>query len=96
MDSLLVQLIERAEALAKNWGIFRLILLGSFGLCVVAMVGLYQLLKPIDKRRSPTGKKWKLPPGPRGWPIVGDLFLYAKGEEGVRDTLEGSSGQGHG
>ncbi|EXJ56532.1 hypothetical protein A1O7_06876 [Cladophialophora yegresii CBS 114405] len=84
MDSLLAQLIGRSQA-AKSWGILRLTLLGSFGLFVVAILGLYQLLKPIDKRRSPTGRKWRLPPGPRGWPVIGDLFLYAKGEEGARE-----------
>jgi cytochrome P450 len=87
MGSLLIRLIDKSEALVKNWGIFKLILLGTFGLFVVFTLGLYQLLKPGDKRRSPTGKKWKLPPGPRGWPIIGDLFLYAKGEDGVSETL---------
>lgn len=45
---------------------------------------LRQLLLPVDKRRPPAGKKWKLPPGPRGYPILGNLFLFAKGEMGVR------------
>lgn len=29
---------------------------------------------PVGKRRPPPGKKWRLPPGPKGIPIFGSLL----------------------
>ncbi|KAH6670723.1 cytochrome P450 [Halenospora varia] len=49
---------------------------------VVVLVTVRELCKPVDKKWSFTGKKWKLPPGPKGSPIVGNLLQFAK----ARDT----------
>ena len=56
---------------------------------VICSLVLYlrQLLLPVDKRNPPKGKRWKLPPGPQGFPILGNLFLFAKGEQAVGTTL---------
>ncbi|KPI45704.1 O-methylsterigmatocystin oxido [Cyphellophora attinorum] len=43
-------------------------------------VALFRLLRPVDRRPPPTGKKWRLPPGPRGYPLIGNLLLYGQGE----------------
>lgn len=51
---------------------------------LVILVALSQLLKPVDRCLLPFQKKWKLPPGPKGWPVIGNLLLYRKGEAGVR------------
>lgn len=45
---------------------------------------LLVLLRPVDKGR---GRKWRLPRGPRGWPLIGNLFLYLEGEVAVSGPL---------
>ena len=40
-----------------------------------------EIFKPVGKRRPPRGKKWKLPPGPRGVPIFGNLLYLRKVRE---------------
>ncbi|KAL3455133.1 cytochrome P450 [Aspergillus heterothallicus] len=35
---------------------------------------LREIFTPVGKRRAPPGKKWVLPPGPRGVPIFGSLL----------------------
>ena len=55
-------------------------------LCLLLLsisLSLRRLLRPVDQRPAPYGKTWKLPPGPRGWPMIGNLLLYYKGEAGV-------------
>ncbi|PYI24817.1 cytochrome P450 [Aspergillus violaceofuscus CBS 115571] len=51
----------------------------TFGTIVVCLaVSFYiiqELLKPVGKRRGPGGKRYKLPPGPKGVPILGSLPL---------------------
>ncbi|KAK4951529.1 hypothetical protein LTR10_010505 [Elasticomyces elasticus] len=59
-----------------------LVVLGLVAL--VALVAFHRLLRPVDHAPSPAGKKWKLPPGPFGYPIIGNLLLYQKGTIAVR------------
>jgi hypothetical protein len=35
---------------------------------------IQEILVPVGKRRPPPGKKWRLPPGPKGIPIFGSLL----------------------
>ncbi|KAE8370652.1 cytochrome P450 [Aspergillus caelatus] len=42
---------------------------------------IQEIFKPVGKRRPPRGKKWKLPPGPRGVPIFGNLLYLRKVRE---------------
>ncbi|RVX70565.1 hypothetical protein B0A52_05216 [Exophiala mesophila] len=57
---------------------------------VICSLVLYlrQLLLPVDKRNPPKGKRWKLPPGPQGFPILGNLFLFAKGEQAAYELAK--------
>ncbi|KAJ9137172.1 Cytochrome P450 [Pleurostoma richardsiae] len=48
----------------------------SLALIVVAIADYF---KPIGKRRGKTGKKPRLPPGPPGLPIIGNLLALDKG-----------------
>jgi hypothetical protein len=62
--------------------IFEVTLVLFLGICFL-FAGLFWLLRPVDRRPSPSGKKWRLPPGPRGYPLIGNLLLYGQGEAAV-------------
>ncbi len=83
MTPLLDQAMQKIQMFFAPAEIVRLVLLAGTSVFLIVILALHELLRPVDKRTSPPGKRWKLPPGPRGWPIVGNLFLYAKGEDGV-------------
>lgn len=38
-----------------------------------------EIFIPVGKRRAPSGKKWHLPPGPKGIPIFGSLLDLKSG-----------------
>ena len=86
MATVLDQVVSQTRALFAGLGVIQLVLLSGTSIFLIVFLALYQLLKPVDRRASSSGKEWKLPQGPRGWPIVGNLFLYARGEDGVSGT----------
>ncbi|OCK95872.1 cytochrome P450 [Cenococcum geophilum 1.58] len=49
-------------------------------ICIVAVPFLIirEMFKPIDQRKAPAGKQWRLPPGPRGIPIFGSWLQFHK------------------
>lgn len=55
----------------------RLIVFGLLSNLVFWLV-IREITKPPHMRPSPKGKPWKLPPGPPGLPIIGNLLLMAK------------------
>ena len=56
-------------------------------ICIVAVPFLIiqEMFKPIDQRKAPAGKRWRLPPGPRGIPIFGSLLQFHKAR---RDSVQ--------
>jgi hypothetical protein len=70
------------------------ILAGYFS--IIACIGtifliIREIFTPVGKRRSPQGKKWKLPPGPRGIPIFGNLLDLRKAREDQEHSIVSSS-----
>ena len=63
--------------------VFPALLYITFAIIAIATFSFVQLLKPVDKHPPPKGKAWKLPPGPQGLPVIGNLLLYMKGEDAV-------------
>lgn len=45
---------------------------------LVLILTMREILKPPHKRRQRNGVKWKMPPGPRGWPFFGSLHDVQK------------------
>ena len=55
------------------------LLLGALALpIVIILLFLKELSKPVDKKWKLRGKKWNLPPGPKGSPIVGNLLQFSQ------------------
>ncbi len=51
--------------------------------CAIAGLFLWEVLKSADSQRPPSGKKWKLPPGPKGRLLFGNLEEVRGGRESV-------------
>lgn len=56
-------------------GLFLLI----FSCCVYAVI---QVLKPVDLKRSSGKRRWSMPPGPPGAPVLGNLPHMMKARRG--------------
>lgn len=62
-----------------------------FFLCSSCVV-LVHLLRPIDLKWSPGKKKWAMPPGPPGVPVLGNLSQMMQAR---REPLSFNSWVGH-
>ena len=83
---MLSSLNDYLEAVRHGWTPMALLQVTGLSLAatvVVVLIALRQLLQPVDHAAPPGGKKWKLPPGPKGYPIIGNLLLYFKGSAAV-------------
>ena len=49
---------------------------------VLSLTYLYILLLPVDIRRRIVGFKLRLPPGPKGIPLFGNLFQFTSSRDG--------------
>ncbi|BCS21142.1 cytochrome P450 [Aspergillus puulaauensis] len=50
--------------------------------CLVTIaLTIREVFTPVGKRRPPPGKTWKLPHGPRGVPILGNLLLLRRARD---------------
>ena len=56
---------------------------GFFLLLCSSCVALVQFLKPTDLKSSPGAKKWAMPPGPPGVPVLGNLSQMMQARRGA-------------
>ncbi|KIX92653.1 uncharacterized protein Z520_11682 [Fonsecaea multimorphosa CBS 102226] len=64
-------------------------LLILFGIwCAIVGYVVWQVVSPIDSRRPPPGKEWKLPPGPPGRLLFGNLKEVQGGRQSLADYGE--------
>ncbi|KAK5169328.1 uncharacterized protein LTR77_005303 [Saxophila tyrrhenica] len=78
------QLVADSDDVSMIWVIAILSVLAF----LMVFAALHRLLRPVDRLPAPSGKKWKLPPGPSGWPFIGSLLLYSKGEVAAHQIAE--------
>ena len=58
------------------------LLFGALALPIaLILLLLKELSNPVDKKWKLRGKKWKLPPGPKGSPIVGNLLQFSRARD---------------
>jgi len=55
---------------------------------LLGLLAFYHFTKPPHQRTSPFGKKWVLPKGPKGPPILGSLFELRKFRKDPNKVLE--------
>lgn len=56
--------------------------LGLFLFLSSSCVALVQFLKPTDLKRSGGRKRWAMPPGPPGLPVLGNLWQMMQARRG--------------
>ena len=52
----------------------KMILGALFAISTLSLFLLREIFKPIDTRWTGFGRRWKMPPGPPGQPVVGNLL----------------------
>lgn len=77
-------------AAAEAYPISATIVAIAAGLVTIALT-IREIFTPVGKRRPPPGKAWKLPHGPRGVPILGNLLLLRR----ARDDQDFKMVRGH-
>lgn len=73
---MLAQIIELLVNFRARYPALWLASIATAGI-VAFFVLLAEHVKPTGKRRGISGKKSKLPPGPRGLPIIGSMWKLA-------------------
>jgi hypothetical protein len=68
-----------------NWLSYQSILTCIILSLTTVFLAIQAIFKTPDKRRNPNGKPWRLPPGPQGWPIIGNMIELRSGSEAVSD-----------
>ena len=54
---------------------------------IVPFLIVREIFKPLHRRKSLDGKAWKMPPGPPGVPIFGNLFQWREARRTPPDFM---------
>ncbi len=79
----MLSLLGTPDLQGIDWYSARNLGLGAILVIAAVLLALRSLLRPVDHASPPAGKRWRLPPGPAGYPMIGNLLLFQKGEMAV-------------
>jgi hypothetical protein len=75
--------LKTAQAALQDLALAQIVSLAFLITLITAFMIAREVFKPIDKCYRLGGRSWKLPSGPRGWPIFGNMWEIQRGGSAI-------------